>query len=239
MGWLTKFLGLLILLGEIGAEISDRVGQFLRDLVRSGGRPVAVVNAITTFLSAIAGIIVGKLATWRFAVVAQLLEKQKSQTAEELMEDVGKPYQHVMTPAQAVYWFQAVFERTLKTISGTSEQTILDIIISAIARSVFRMITGSGFLSQIWKILKIKDEAAAVRWFADKVQRFKDNAVVLATLAAIVAFFMLCVHVASHVFFWGALFIAPREWENHVLFPSNPREKQKVRISRRLGGVRP
>lgn len=239
---LLQILLVLKILFNIADGISDRFGQFVSDLFSSAGSPLGVANAISTWLTSSAGIIVAETSTLWFQAAGAALEKAPRATGffdVANPPDVGKPWQHVMTPAQACYWVQACFGEFSKFITSTGEQTIVDRILGAIGRWVWRIFTKSGGLRTLLKILKIRSETDLANYFVGKVGKLMDKAQLLAVLAIVAAVFLACVYFAGAIFYISSQFIAPLEWQNHVLNFKNPRERVRTKISRRVGGVAP
>jgi len=234
--WLKNLLEVLAILIKVSDGVGNLLGDFFVDLLKSGGNPVAIGVATLNLINGFAGVVLAAAGTFYFDLAARFYEKGAGSSATEDLE--GKPYQHVMTPAQSLRWIELTLGSTIQAMTLTGKQDLADIIFGAIGRFIWRLLK-PGIIRNLLKLLKFTTEAEFVSFFSKKVSDAITSVQFKAILAALAAALVLMIAVVSQLIFVGLTIVEPTAWKQFVLYPSHPRQKERVRILRRVGGVRP
>lgn len=210
----------------------DRTGQLLGDLWDEFPNPLKMINLLIAYFSSLPGIIVAGFALGYWETMAQTMRPGR---ASADVEDVGKPYQHVMTPEKAVLWQSFLIEQSLRFITLTREDNLVDLILGAMGRWLFRLLQR---FELILKLLRLEKERDFVRFFMDMKSARVGSALVIA-VAALLAFIVVLSTATTGMLMLGGSILEPKAWQQFVLFSKHPRKKERVKISRRVGGVAP
>lgn len=233
MVWLKNLLEIISVLIKVADGLGDLLGDFLVDLLKSGGNPLGIGVAAVNFANGFAGVVLAAAGTFYFGVAAKYYQKGGGDSALE-----GKPFQHVMTPANSLLWIESALGKVIKTVTFTDRQSLADLIFGAVGRFFWRLLK-PGLIRNVLKLLKLRNEAEFVLFFTKKVGDAITGVAFKAILAALAALLVLMVAIVSQLVFVGVTIVAPTEWKNFVLFSQHPRRKEKVRLYRRVGGVTP
>lgn len=227
---LKTFIEALAIILQSLDQLFDRVGQLFDDMFAAFPNPIKMVDAVVRFLTGLAGIAVGKSASFYFGLAAGLLEKGQK------VEEFGRPYQHLMTPANAMRYVGRQVEVSITTLTNTSENGLAFFLAQRIGLWFWQLFKR---FKLILGLLGIKDAADAVNF----IWKLVTSRVGAVWATAVFAVFGLLLVVSSAttglLVFLAVGVLEPMEWQKFVCNWKNPRQKEKVRISRRVGGVKP
>lgn len=224
---LSQVLELIGLFLSIGEGLFNRLGQFLADIWKAFPRPLAMADAVFEFISSISGIILTRAGSFYWTLAAA---RMKSSSKE-----FGRPQQTVQTPAMGIEMSQDYIETAIKFLTLTSENNLADTMLNWVGRSMWNLLQ---HFFTIQKLIGITSQAAAIAFIKGVFGKKRTTLLVYAVLGIAVAFCTLAVAVTGKLLFIGQM-VEEKRWEKHVLFNRHPRQKMRVRISRRVGGVGP
>lgn len=225
-------LEILSVLLDFADDFFRRLGDLLGDLWDDFPNPVKMADDLVGFFTGLLGIVVGSAATSYFSLASKVVAKGHAGTEEE----IGRPYQHVMTPEGACLWFADVLSEVVKFASNTSDNSLVFFIAQRFGMWLYH--TFKRF-KLVLKLIAIETEADAIALI---VSIFKSRAATLmltAVVAIVTIVLILAVATVGKMFFVGVSLIDPLKWQDYVLFANHKRRKELTRIYRRVGGVSP
>lgn len=236
MTWLLNLLQLIELLRGVFDDMSDKLGQFLEDVWAAFPNVIGMADAVIRLTSGLLGIVIGRSATIYWRMFAREFEKPGELVPENFYPIPGRPYQHVMTPSNALNFVAKAGEVWMQTITFTGETGLAAALASFVGR----------FLWNLWKRFKFirevmgwKTEADVIAWSTRWLAKKKDFAGLVAVVAAFAVFSWICLTFSGLFVSLAAGSIKDDLWRDFVLFSGHKRKKEKVRIYRRVGGVAP
>lgn len=235
MIWLKNFLEVLSAIFSIWEAVADRVGQLIEELWSAFPNPLSMFRAWLRFSTGLLGIVLDKVATFYWDLAAVGYEK-KDDSFSETIRLGGKPWQHVMRPSDSIKWQGAAIGSMIKFLTQTGENDIIQWMIQRFGMflwGVFKRIT------IIRKVIGWKTAADVIKFVKGVFESRKFNFILAAAFALFYLFLWTCVSVTGLMLFTGVGLAEPRLWEKYVLFSKHKRQKQTLRISRRIGGVKP
>lgn len=229
---LKNLLELFASLLSILDRFFDRTGQYLDEMWEEFPRPVRMLDATIRYFTGLAGLVIEGLALQYFDLLAVSLEKRATGVKDTGM---GKPYQHVMTPANAVRYVAYCIAQTLRFVSLTRDASLLEFVATKMGLWVWHLVKRFKLIVQI---LGFTSEAEVIAFFRSFMAGRVASALLLAVVAVIGFALILCCATVGMLAFAGTI-IEPQGWKQFTLFSQHPRRKERIRISRRVGGVVP
>jgi hypothetical protein len=229
--WKNFLEALAVVLQSFNA-IVERIGDLFHELILAAPNPLKMLNALTEFATGLAGIAIGKTSTTYFGLLASLLEKSSYGQTEGL----GRPYQHVMTPAKSVRWISFQLESIVTFLTNTSEQSLVPFLLQRFGIWLWHLFKKFKLLL---KIIGIRSEADFVAIVSGKIGTFVGRAWALAAIVVFGFLLVTCISTTGMLLFFSVAYVKPDGWEKFSLFGQHKRRKEKVRIYRRVGGVSP
>lgn len=231
MVWLKNLLEWLTAIISVLDRVFDLLGDTLGNLWDDFPNPIKMANDIISFFSQLPGTVIAGFSLNYFDLTAASLEIK----AQSVVEEQGRPYQHVMTPANSIRYVAYLIEQSLRFLTLTREQDIVDTLFGAFGRWVYRLLKR---FELILKLIGLAEEKDFVKFFRDLKAARLGSALVIAVISLLV-FLMIISTATTGMLMFGGTILEPKAWEQFVLFSQHKREKQSIRISRRVGGVAP
>lgn len=229
--WLKNFLELLAGIISTLDRVFDLLGDTLAELWDDFPNVLKMVNTLIGFFSQLPGTVIAGFSLFYFDLCAAGLETKSPAT----VKDQGRPYQNVMTPANGVRYCAFLIEQSLRFLTLTRDQTIVDAIFGALGRWTFRLLKR---FELILKLIGLANEQDFIGFFQRMKAARLGSALVIAVIAALVFVVILSTAITG-MFLFGGTILEPKAWQKFTLFSQHKRKREKVRIYRRVGGVAP
>ena len=231
MVWIKNFLEWLSAIIAVMSRVSDSAGETLGLMWDDFPNPVKLINHVLNFFNSLPGAVVSGFALAYWDLTAASLEIK----GEKTVEGQGRPFQHVMTPAQAVRYGAYLIEQSIKFLTLSRDSNIVDKIFAALGTWAYNLLKR---FETIRKIIGLVEEQDFIKFFQSLRAAKAGSLVVIAVISALVFLMIISIATTGMLMFGGTI-LEPKAWQDFVLFSQHKREKMKVRISRRVGGVVP
>lgn len=232
MTWIKNLVEWLVAILSVLDRVFDSAGDLLSGLWDDFPNPIKMVNHILTFMTRLPGHVVAGFALGYFDQAAIAFDKPNVRKPDP---EFGLPWQHVMTPGNAIRFAASLIEESLRFLTLSRDQSIVETLFTAFGRWAFRLLKNFNLIK---KILGLQTEADFIKLFMSMKAARVGTIVLYACVAALVFIVILSTATTGMLLFGGTI-LKPRSWEEFTLFSQNKRKKEQTRISRRVGGVRP
>lgn len=232
MTWLKNFLEWLSAIISVLDRVFSAAGDLIGNLWEDFPNVIKMVNHLLTFFNGLPGAVISGFSLAYFDLMAVSLEKARVRAPDA---NVGAPYQHVMTPANAIRYNAYLIEQSIRFLTLTRETNIVDVIFTALGRWVYQLLKRFELLR---KIIGLIEEGDFIKFFQSMKAAKAGTFLVIAVISLLVFIMILSTATTGMLLFGGSI-LEPKAWQKFVLFSQHKRKKERVRISRRVGGVAP
>lgn len=232
--WTENLLEVLSVITDFADDFFKRLGDYIGDVLDAFPNLVKIADLTLQFFTGILGLVVASSATSYLSLLAAAYRRPDK--ARNRDEEIGSPYQHVMRPDQAAEWIAGCMSEGIKTFTTTSDTGLIGWALQKAGIWLWSVIKR---LELLKKLIAIKSEQDAIGFVVGLFRSKRGTLLITAILAIVGVLLILACATACKLTFYGGTVFAPRLWEKHILFPNHPRKKERIRIYRRVGGVRP